>query len=702
MIKTPCLAKNSRTCNPPAPLARIRLMKQLMAVLASAKLTAPESYVYLRNFLARTWLEKMHLPADLIELDAGPLPPALLRTLQQGVAEVDAGPESSKAVLTPEIIGLANEMCSARASDGVFYTPFDTATQLARETLLAWLKNHRLLPADARTLNAADIPAACRARAEEELARLTVCDPACGAGGLLVAFWLELADLRHALSPHQSRAQLLADIAAHLYAADINPRATADFRLRLSLTLAAYGQPLPDRLPVFTLDALCGNPHPVWQAKCPEVFARGGFDIYLSNPPYLGQKNHKEIFSSLRQNPRWTPWINAKGDLLYLFFHLAFELINPGGVAGLLTTSYFAQAAAARPLRERLQQDADVWRLIDFGEEKLFRRAKGQHNLITVFSRRANARPACVCGAAGNSACKQEELFFGPSLFLQTCPPKRALTAALIKMAAAPKRLRQMAHISNGLMTGCDRAFIVSYAEKDALTLTSAEQQKLKPFFKNSDIAAYTAARTPRYYLIDFFYPNDKETDFSHYPHLRAHLSIFKDKLLARKQNNNGIDKQLAQGKYWFGSVRRKINFEAEKIVVPHRARTNTFAYAPHAWYASSDVYFISAPRSPLTLWYLLAVLNSAPYYAWLYYKGKRKGSLLELYSEPLGEIPIPAAPVPVQKKLEDLARQIYALKQKNPSADIRSLQAQINRQVCALFQFSEEETHAVSALAAT
>lgn len=644
-----------------------------------------KKYTLLRHLFAQIWLEKQHLSADFLPGISPKFLPTKF-TLEKALFDIPAGQEGTPNTLTPEIIGQINEYYATKntVARGIFYTPFETARHLSQETLLAWLKQHHFLPDTARTLDISLLAQKDRARLICALKRLTVCDPACGAGGLLIPFWLELATLQHTLTPNTNYAQLLYNIAAdNLYGIDVNLRAIKDLRLRMALTLAAHGQKLPARLNFCVADSLSGNPAQVWKKRFPDVFSRGGFDIYLANPPYIGQKNHKEIFSALRKNPHWKKWLTPKSDILYLFFHLAFDVLAKDGVAGLLTTSYFAQAAAAKPLRERLKQQAGILRLIDFGEKKLFTRAQGQHNLITIFTPIPTLKT-------------QENLFSGPHLFLTTNPVPNDVKSALCKMARVPTRLQDCAHISNGLMTGCDHAFILTAAEMHTLTPTPAETKKLKPFFKNSDISPYVCAQTPRLYLIDLFYPGDRDIDMTRYPHFAAHLKQFKNTLLARKQNNNGIQNALKQGKYWFGSVRRKINFEDDKLVIPHRAPHNVAAYAPNAWYASSDVYFITAPQRNITLWYLLALLNSTPYYVWLFYKGKRKGNLLELYSQPLGEIPVPSASAPTQQKIERLVQKIYALKIKNPEAVVTRYQAEIDTLVCMLFNLSAKETAAV------
>ena len=624
------------------------------------------------------------------------LPAHLENPLRAWLAQTPVGGEGTAGVLSAEAVGLLSEReSSSPARTGIFYTPFHQGRQLARETLCAWLGWPSLDQSFWQTL-----PAEKRQHIDQRLAQLTVCDPAAGAGGLLIPFWLELASLRQALNPTQSLGELLRACVQHnLYAADIRPQATADLRLRLALTLASYGQSIPHFEHIYTFDSLAGRERSVWQETCSEVFAQGGFDIFLANPPYIGQKNNKSLFTSLRQNPHWKEWLTPKSDVLYLFFHLAFDLLRPGGTAGLLTTTYFAQASAAYTLRKRLCQHATLHRLIDFGEEKIFSRAKGQHNLITVFSPGGPTAQPCTLGQTP-TPCLPENLFSGPHLFLTTQSIPHAVEQLLRQMAASPYTLKQVATISNGLMTGCDKAFILTEAQKNALVLNEAEKQKLKPFFKNSDIKPYVPRLQPRLWLIDFFFPQDKETDVSLYPHLLVHLAQFKTQLLARKQNNNGIDKQLAAGKYWFASVRRRMNFEAEKLMIPHRCATNTFAYSNGPWYASSDVYFISSVVPPWNVWYLLALLNSTPYYFWLYYKGKRKGKLLELYSSPLGELPIPCPAPAIQEELAQLARQIFTCKATHPQADTSVLQNRINQRVYELFNLTPQQAKLVNQLA--
>lgn len=703
------------------------LLRRLRRVLRAAGIDPARQYAALRPLLAERLAGGNAPWLNAFFPDNNEHPSPALNAARRLLDGYTPAPEATSGAFTPEILALANELFSPdRRAKGIFYTPPTIAKQLARETLFALLTRRAgLNETQARALlSRAPTPAGLTARQTRETDRLlqdlSVCDPAAGAGGLLVPFALELAALRQKLNP--ARGKILPYILTHnLYAADISPRALADLQLRFALLLAADGTPprsstvLPH---TFEGDALsaAADGQSVWHTRFPRVFTqKRGFDVILSNPPYVGQKNHRAAFDALRQNPLWKNRVEPKSDLLYFFFYLAMDLLRPGGLGGFLTTPYFATAEGACPLRRELRERAAFLRLIDFEDERLFALAAGQHSLLSVFEKNAAPnKPPC---RAGSGTLPQRRLYEGPSLYLQTRPadgPGGTLSGALAKMAACKQTLKDAAHVSNGLMTGCDKisaahlrktpmpgvrkgegVFVLDEREKNALQLNAAERKKLKPFFKNSNIHPYAADRRPAGWLVDFFYPGDRDLDFSLYPSLRAHLARFRPALLARRQNNNGINKQLANGVYWFGSVRRKMDFDGEKLAVPHRSARNAFAFAPGPWYASSDVYFISRPAEGTSLWYLLALFNSAPYFAWLFYKGKRKGRLLELYSAPLNALPVPPAPPALRRKLETLARQMHRLAAQNPAADISALQQESDELVGKLFGFTPQETRA-------
>jgi len=77
----------------------------------------------------------------------------------------------------------------------------------------------------------------------------------------------------------------------------------------------------------------------------PEVFGRGGFDVVIGNPPFMGGKKLSTAFG-----PRYRNWLNTlyapftnTADLCAGFFRKAFDALIPGGRIGLIATNTIGQ-----------------------------------------------------------------------------------------------------------------------------------------------------------------------------------------------------------------------------------------------------------------------------------------------------------------------------------------------------------------------
>lgn len=666
----------------------ITLLRTLRKAVAPLGFTDDITSAYIRSLLLEHFFKGSQYAQDV--------PSAFGSIIRPLLQNLSSKPEGTPHALTPEILSLLRESSSqTRKQNGVFYTPWELGSLLAKEILDAWGRVRGPLTS-------------------HQLRALKIIDPSAGTGGLLLPFAVELAKRICTQTRAPYKKELRRVLSKQLYAADICTEALDDYAVRAQL--------LTDARAPLTLHTVATDALQIYQGKIcfrkhfPEVFKNGGFDLVLSNPPYVGQKHHATLFTHLRNHSFWGSYITPKSDLMYLFFYLSLFLLKPNGMAGFITPPYFTTAAGAKVLRHDLKEQVSFLRLLNFEEKNLFP-GTHQHTLLSVFLKEKTSHP-CLIGPHStplSQTCVQNK----QNDFIRTQLPSienASLFRILNKMKKQPYTLSQVAHISNGLMTGCDKisaahlrkfklpgikkgtgVFVLSNEEKHTLSLNKYEQKKIKPFFKNSAIAPYYIPSIPSHWLIDFFYPNDRDLDLSRYPHLLSHLSRFKSVLLARRQNNNGIQHQLAAGNYWFGSVRRKMNFEGEKLVVPHRAERPCFAYSNGPWYASSDVYFVSRPQKDFSLEALLALLNSPAYHLWLYYNGKRKGKLLELYAQPLNELPLPKISYSVQQRLASLSREIMRKKATNPAANTALLEQKVAHLSAHLFHLTPSEEKALA-----
>lgn len=283
----------------------------------------------------------------------------------------------------------------------------------------------------------------------------------------------------------------------------------------------------------------------------------------------------------------------------------------------------------------------------------------------------------------------------------------------LAKMKVQGELLGAVCNVNQGLRTGADKVtkkhfkacnldvrkyssgegiFILRRTEVAQLPLTDYERKRILPLFKNSDVHKYVCESETQYSFIDLSWPADRDLDLSRVPNLIHHLSKYRAILENRKENANGLDKAIARGIWWPMSVRRRLDFSQEKVVAPQRCRRNLFGYNDIPWYASADVYFITRKDAGFSLKYILALLNSKLYFLWLYHKGKRKGEMLELYQQPLTEIPVKRVSVKEQNPFVDIVDRILTAKKRNSEADTTTWEREIDQLVYELYGLTNEE----------
>ncbi len=215
------------------------------------------------------------------------------------------------------------------------------------------------------------------------LLSLTICDPACGSGAFLNQA-LDFLIAEHAYV-NELEAKLLGqsivfkDIGDHIlerniYGVDINEESVEIARLSLWLRTATKGRKLND----LSGNIKCGNSlidDPAvagakafdWKKEFPAVFAKGGFDVVIGNPPYVlvfdeKLKEHlEEVFPVFKRN----------NDLYACFVEQSTRIVKKAGALGLITPNSYVKGEYFGPLRELLAQ-YQIGAIVDFTQTLVF------------------------------------------------------------------------------------------------------------------------------------------------------------------------------------------------------------------------------------------------------------------------------------------------------------------------------------------
>ena len=468
------------------------------------------------------------------------------------------------------------------------------------------------------------------------------------------------------------------------------------------------------------------KPFFLWKLHFYEIFQNGGFDVVIANPPYIGERKHKNVFLDI-QKGNLKEYYFGRMDYFYFFFHLALNIGKEKAKIAFITTNYYPTALGARKLREDFRRRGTILALINFNELKIFASAAGQHNMITLLSKETNIEQIAdiaITKAVGLSTSEvlneilnqrhneteylkigQSNLWEGEESYLRLTgsvsfvysPTQRIL--AKLSDDPSKQNLGDICNTLIGLESSLDKVYVIHKDRINEIATGQIEKEYVKPFFKNSDIARYHINTKTDHYIL---YLHEKIKNIKSLKGIWVYLNKHKKEISSRKGAN--LRGAYRRGNWWvLNTPRLDMDFKDEKIVTPYRSKTTRFAFSECEWFASRDVYYITKKDPNINLKYILALLNSRLYFLWLCHKGKRKGAMLELYSKPLSEIPVKKISEHDQKSFVEIVDRILAISKSNDylentdkQAKVKEYECQIDQMIYKLYEFTPAEIEMV------
>ncbi|MBQ6723644.1 MAG: N-6 DNA methylase [Paludibacteraceae bacterium] len=278
---------------------------------------------------------------------------------------------------------------SKRKRDGVFYTPQyitkyiveNTVGKLCAEKKAEMGIDEQEYFADKNRQTATKKRLLDQLTAYREwLLGITICDPACGSGAFLNAA-LQFLMAEHKLIDEMETKVTGSSIAFpwtensllenNLYGVDINEESVEIARLALWLRTAKPHR----KLSSLNNNIKCGNslisdPEIAgekafnWQAEFPQVFAKGGFDIVIGNPPYGA------TFSQLEKQyiPKVFKSYRYKYESYIYFIEKALDLVKKDGIIEYITPQLWLSLDESYNIRNIVLQN-DLQTIRFYGED---------------------------------------------------------------------------------------------------------------------------------------------------------------------------------------------------------------------------------------------------------------------------------------------------------------------------------------------
>lgn len=485
------------------------------------------------------------------------------------------------------------EKPEVRKAGGVFYTPTFIVDYIVANTL-----GKLLDPSPVPSPNKESI---WRGGMPEQAAKLKIVDPACGSGTFLLGAYQYLLDwhlnwyLNHDFEKWSKgkRAVLVQGrdgwrlnvekkkeiLLNNIYGVDIDPQAVEV--TKLSLLLKVIEDPgqlsyLDERiLPDLGRNIQCGNsligpdywegalPETIseedrvrvntfdWKTAFPEVFAQGGFDAVVGNPPYVRMEGFSPIKDYLKKHYSAH---EERADFYTYFIELASKLINDSGIVGMIVSNKFSVAKYGKPLRAMLQSYVSIREITDFAGTKVFKGATVR-TFILFFSRlnsKQNITTRYIPVPAKEEFEQIEQGVLSVSEYANRSEKYLAngqLTDAPWELVSADQSgllnrlkndfptLRQSFDWKPlfGIKTGFNEAFVVSKEARDKLVEEDASSSSvIQPILFGRDVKRYSLFDENRFVI--YLHPNKNPDDFvSVKRHLETYRSILSNRAASQK-----------------------------------------------------------------------------------------------------------------------------------------------------------------------
>ncbi|TGO02151.1 hypothetical protein PN36_29720, partial [Candidatus Thiomargarita nelsonii] len=240
---------------------------------------------------------------------------------------------------------------------GIHYTPDSVIDYIVRHTILSYLEKNKFVA----------------------LRQIKILDPACGSG----LFLLKAFDLLCSLWQQQFGKLNANDIRYilenNLYGVDIEPNAIHEAKQQLEKKANLIGVK-GVRLSIQQGDALLHSFAQInllsdntfnWPENFATVFAQGGFDCVIGNPPYIRIQHVQRRIQYVER------YQTARGrfDLAGLFIELGHYLLKPEGQLGYITSNKLLTTQGAKALRAYILEHYNLIEILNLTDTKLFEAA---------------------------------------------------------------------------------------------------------------------------------------------------------------------------------------------------------------------------------------------------------------------------------------------------------------------------------------
>lgn len=403
-----------------------------------------------------------------------------------------------------------------------------------------------------------------------------------------------------------------------------------------------------------------------------------GFDIVISNPPYVRQERikYKNLISDYSL-------FTSTADLYTYFFEMAFTNLKDEGVISYITSSKYGRALYGEGLRRLLATEKEINYLVDYGDEHVFAAITN-----TWVVQLTSKLPASDHKFKLLKSIDSQPVFVPQTQLTSEAWAFNDNATELIKTKiklVGPILKETNYRIYRGILTGINEAFLIDEEVKNELIkFDSKNREILNPILRGRDIGRFELKPITNWLITTKNTFKVSQT----YPTIAKYLER-KDKELQGRVRNRG-DK----GVHWMNlrDCAYYDEMEGEKIVWLELTDKSKFTYSSRGEYVLNGAWFMVGPN----LKAMLGIMNSSLVNFYFKFLSNSSGMGTSQWRKHAVEnIPVPDFSVvskPLLNKLVGLVDKRLTLKISNDKTEAHDLDRQIDKVVYEIYFLSPED----------
>lgn len=436
-----------------------------------------------------------------------------------------------------------------------------------------------------------------------------------------------------------------------------------------------------------------------WRFEFPEVLDDDGrftgFDVVIGNPPYIRQESISAMKDYLKQNYNV---FDATADLLTYFIELGYDILKKDGVFQFIVANKFARANYGKTLRGFLAQNTTLTHYLDFNDYPVFEEAVVLAAILGFVKKHPDPENRFHHFKIGKEkfdsnidgylkdhglVINQKNLGDDPWTFENQILLK-------IKNKVEEQGIQLMGwgvNIHYGVKTGFNEAFFIDEKVKDEIVShDSSSIAILKRLLRGRDIQKFFP-ESSNLWLVGTF--PAKKINIDNYPAIKNHLLKFGFERLSQTGESGSRKKS---GNKWFetqDNIAYFDEFSKLKIIYPNMTKYMPFLLDDEGYFINDKAFFMTGER----LYYLVSFFNS-----WLFKFCFREnfpeliGGTRELRKVFFEKIPVKPITEEAEQPYKAIVQQIMAIKKADPSGDISTLDAELNKMIYEYYGITREE----------